>query len=67
MSKDDLILEELRKINTRLDAMQSDIADLKEDVAGLKDAHEVTRSGVNRLLDWADECGYVIKFPLPKI
>lgn len=25
------------------------------------------RAGVNSLLDWAEECGNVIKFPLPKV
>ncbi len=45
--------EELRKINTRLDK--------------LEEHAEVTRAGVNSLLEWAEECGNVIKFPLPKV
>lgn len=44
---------ELRKINSRLDR--------------LEESAEITRAGVNSLLEWAEECGNVIKFPLPKV
>ncbi|MDO4516548.1 MAG: hypothetical protein Q4C76_05385 [Bacillota bacterium] len=47
--------------------MRDDVEELKEDVEELKEAHEETRSGVNALLEWAEECGNVIKFPLPKV
>lgn len=57
----------LKPIVDRLDRMQGDITELREDVAELKEAHEATRDGVNRLLEWADECGYIVKLPLPKI
>ena len=33
----------------------------------LEDSSEDVRSGVNALLEWAEECGNVIKFPLPKV
>ena len=52
--------EELRMISSKVDAMQEDICRLRED-------SEVTRAGVNSLLEWAEECGNVIKFPLPKV
>ena len=55
------------KILGLLGAIQKDLAELKEDVAELKEANEETRSGVNALLEWAEECGNVIKFPLPKV
>ena len=55
------------KILEMLATMQKDITTIKEDVAELKVAHEETRSGVNSLLEWAEECGNVIKFPLPKV
>ena len=29
--------------------------------------NEEVRDGVNALLEWAEECGNVIKFPLPKV
>ena len=47
-------------MDRRLDTIEGKLDDLKED-------HEATRDGVNRLLDWADECGYIVKLPLPKI
>lgn len=55
------------KILGMLVVTQKDISAIKDDVAGLKEAHEETRSGVNSLLEWAEECGNVIKFPLPKV
>ena len=55
------------KILEMLATMQKDITTIKEDVAELKEAHEETRSGVNSLLEWAEECRNVIKFPLPKV
>lgn len=50
----------LKPIVARLDTMQ-------EDISLLKEGQEETRSGVNALLEWAEECGNVIKFPLPKV
>lgn len=60
MDKLDLILEKLDSIEKKMDAMQEDI-DL------LKESQEETRSGVNSLLEWAEECGNVTKFPLPDV
>ena len=33
----------------------------------LEESSEEVRSGVNALLEWAEECGNVIKFPLPEV
>jgi queuine/archaeosine tRNA-ribosyltransferase len=55
------------KILEMLSAIQKDITAIKEDVEELKEGQEETRSGVNALLEWAEECGNVIKFPLPKV
>ena len=57
MDKLDLILE-------KLDAMQKDIATIKDDLAELKEAHEIPRDGVNTLLDWADNVAIEVKIPL---
>ena len=45
--------EKLRPIADRLDKLEQSYAEV--------------RSGVNALLEWAEECGNVIKFPLPKV
>ena len=55
-----MLKEELEPINKRLDAIEEDLDELKEHA-------EITRDGVNSLLEWAEECGNVIKFPLPKV
>lgn len=60
MDKLDMILEKLDNMEKKMDAMQEDIDILKE-------SQKETRSGVNALLEWAEECGNVIKFPLPKV
>ena len=66
--------EELRKINGRLDGMESRMEVKESQMEGiqsrldkLEEHAEVTRAGVNSLLEWAEECGNVIKFPLPKV
>lgn len=62
-----MMKEELEPINKRLDAIEEDITTMKEDIEIIKEDAEITRTGVNSLLNWAEECGNVIKFPLPKI
>ena len=73
--------EELRKINSRLDGMESRMEGIESRMEGiesrmegiesrldkLEEHAEITRTGVNSLLEWAEECGNVIKFPLPKV
>ena len=60
MEKGDLILEELRKINSRLDGMESRLDRLEESA-------EITRDGVNTLIEWAEDVSNAIRFPLPKL
>ena len=52
--------EEFSKINARLDKIEEDIEEIKE-------TSEITRNGVNALIEWAEDCGNAIKFPLPRI
>lgn len=65
------LLEVLNKrfdsIEKRLDRMEEDIEEIKEDVSELKETAEITRNGVNALIEWAEDCGNAIKFPLPRI
>jgi chromosome segregation ATPase len=51
----------------RMDRLEGQMDRLEEKVDELAEAHEETRAGVNSLLDWAEQCGNVIKFPLPKV
>ena len=67
MDKEDLILEELRKLNAKVDTMQQDVSQLKKDVAQLKEDSEITRTGVNALIEWAEDVSNAIRFPLPKL
>ena len=60
MEKEDLILEELRKINSRLAGVESRLDKLVESA-------EITRDGVNTLIEWAEDVSNAIRFPLPKL
>ena len=53
MNNELLILEELRKINARLE--------------NIKEGQAEICSAVNHLAERADECCYAIKLPLPKL
>ena len=51
---------ELRKINSRLDGVESRLDNLEESA-------EITRDGVNALIEWAENVSNAIRFPLPKL
>lgn len=55
------------KILQLLEAQQEEFWKINDRLEKLEEHAEVTRAGVNSLLDWAEECGNVIKFPLPKV
>ena len=74
MDKEDLILEELRKINSRLDGVESRLNGMESRLDGmeskldtLEEPATITRSGVNSLLEWAEDVSNAIRFPLPKV
>ena len=48
-----MMQEELKPINQRLDTMEEGL--------------EEVRTGVNILLDWAERASHVLEFPLPKV
>ena len=51
---------ELRKINSRLEGVESRLDKLEESA-------EITREGVNTLIEWAENVSNAIRFPLPKL
>lgn len=74
MSNEEKILQilsemqtDMKEVKGRLDRLQGDVTDLKEDIAELKEAHEITRDGVNALLEWSDKISEAQRLPLPKI
>lgn len=56
--------EMLEAIGQMMDEKLQPIADRLDK---LEESNAEVRSGVNALLEWAEECGNVIKFPLPKV
>lgn len=59
--------ELLEALNSRFDAIESRMEGIESRLDKLEEHAEITRAGVNSLLEWAEECGNVIKFPLPKV
>lgn len=57
----------LEPINDRLDSMDKRLDSIDARLDNLEESQEEVRSGVNALLEWAEECGNVVKFPLPKV
>lgn len=67
MTNEERILEllesqqlELRNINSRLSSVESRLDKLEESA-------EITRDGVNTLIEWAENVSNAIRFPLPKL
>ena len=65
---------ELRKINSRLDGMESRLGGMESRFDGmesrldkLEESAEVTRGGINTLIEWAENVSNAIRFPLPKL
>ena len=59
--------ELLEALNKRFDEIDRRFDSIEERLGDLEESAEITRAGVNSLLEWAEECGNVIKFPLPKV
>ena len=58
---------ELQKINARLDGMDARLDSMDARLDRLEEYAEVTRGGVNALIEWAEEVSNAIRFPLPKL
>ena len=58
---------ELRKINSRLDGMESRFDGMDSRLDKLEESAEVTRGGINTLIEWAENVSNAIRFPLPKL
>lgn len=67
MTNEEKILEMLTEMKSDMGQMKKDVSTINERLDGLEESNEEVRSGVNALLEWAEECGNVIKFPLPKV
>lgn len=67
MEHTELILLELQKLNGRLDTMDRRLDAMEEKLNFLLESNMEMRSGVNTLLEWAENCGDAVQFPLPKV
>lgn len=73
MTKEDLqairaiIQEELKPINQHLADIDQRLDTVNQRLGTIEESLEETRCGVNTLLEWAEDVGTSITFPLPKI
>lgn len=67
MSNEEKILAMLEGINSRLDKVDARLDRMERNITNLQEGQEEIRGSVNRLVEWADECTYAIKLPLPKL
>lgn len=58
---------ELRKINSRLNGVESKIDGIEARLDRLEENSEITRDGVNALIELGRGCQQCIRFPLPKL
>lgn len=57
----------LDKVDSRLDKVDSRLDKVDERLDRIEEYAEITRDGVNALLDWAEACSETYSLPLPKI
>ena len=67
MEREDLILQELAKINSRLDTIDGRLDTIDSRLDAIEETTEVTRDSVNALIEWAEAVSNAVRFPLPKI
>ena len=67
MTIEEKILEMLTEMKSDMSQMKKDVSTISERLDRLEESNEEVRSGVNALLEWAEECGNAIKFPLPRV
>lgn len=59
--------EMFAQINSRLDKMDERLNRMDSRLDRMEEYAEITRDGVNALLDWAEACSETYSLPLPKI
>ena len=48
-------------------SMKQDIETIKDDIEEIKEEAEITRSGVNTLIGWAEKVEKASDFPMPEV
>ena len=68
MNNEDKILQLLEQLGSRLDSVDSRLDAMQEDITEIKEHAEITRSATNSLVEWADTVGVItqVKFPIQK-
>ena len=60
LGKIEHIESDMSEMRTDISALKTDVSSLKEDTAILKEESSITRTAVNKLLDWADDASIQI-------
>lgn len=51
-------------MDEKLKPIKEDVSTIKDNLAELKEEHEITREGVNKLVGWAEGVGAAFNMPL---
>ena len=54
-------------MESRFDGMESRLDGMESRLDKLEESAEVTRGGINTLIEWAENVSNAIRFPLPKL
>ena len=54
-------------MESRFDGMESRFDGMESRLDKLEESAEVTRGGINTLIEWAENVSNAIRFPLPKL
>ena len=58
---------DINDLKSEMAVVKADIKRLDAKINALSEAEEITRDGVNTLIEWAEDVGNAIRFPLPRI
>lgn len=56
----------LQEMTRRMDELENRLDSMEESIESLKEDSEITRDGVNSLLEWADIIGKINNYPIAK-
>ena len=66
MSNEERILEMLSEMQGDMKEIKNRLGSLEDKVDDLKEYAEETREGVNKVAEWADNAGFLLKIPFGK-
>lgn len=74
MTNEEKILEMLAGMQAQMNGMQGELKamnrrldSVEEKLDALAEEHAITREGVNKLVEWSENAGYIIHYPFGQV